>query len=51
MRKSGVVLASAVLAVGALFLGSYMGPAGPMRKAKAQTVSYLHQLLRWQATS
>jgi N-acetylglucosamine-6-sulfatase len=39
MRKLGVVLASAALAVGALFLGSYVGTAGPMRKVKAQTVS------------
>jgi N-acetylglucosamine-6-sulfatase len=38
MRKMGVVLASAALALGALFLGSYVGPAGSMRKAKAQTV-------------
>src|SRR5829696_7065199 len=38
MRKLGVVLASAALAVGALFFGTYMGPAGSMRKAKAQTV-------------
>src|SRR5215217_9791278 len=38
MRKVGVVLASAALAVGTLFLGSYVGPAGSMRKAKAQTV-------------
>src|SRR5215212_5741641 len=37
MRKIGVVLASVVLAVGALFLGSYVGPAGSMRKAKAQS--------------
>jgi N-acetylglucosamine-6-sulfatase len=37
MRKMGVVLASAALAVGMLFLGSYVGPAGSMRKAKAQT--------------
>jgi N-acetylglucosamine-6-sulfatase len=38
MRKLGVVVASAALAVGMLFLGSYVGPAGSMRKAKAQTV-------------
>src|SRR5215210_4641854 len=38
MSKIGVVLASVVLAVGALFLGSYVGPAGSMRKAKALTV-------------
>jgi N-acetylglucosamine-6-sulfatase len=38
MRTMGVVLASAALAVGALFLGSYLGPAGSMRKARAQTV-------------
>jgi N-acetylglucosamine-6-sulfatase len=37
MRKIGVVLASAALAVGALFFGSYVGPAGSMRKAKALT--------------
>jgi N-acetylglucosamine-6-sulfatase len=37
MRKIGVVLASAALAVGALFFGSYVGPAGSMRKAKAQS--------------
>jgi N-acetylglucosamine-6-sulfatase len=37
MRKIGVVLASVVLAVGALFLGSYVGPASSMRKAKAQS--------------
>ena len=33
----GVVLASAALAVGTLFLGSYVGPAGSMHKARAQT--------------
>jgi N-acetylglucosamine-6-sulfatase len=38
MRKMGVVLASAALAVGALFLGTYLGPAASMRKARAQTV-------------
>jgi len=38
MRKIGAVLASAALALGMLFLGSYAGPAGPMRKAKAQMV-------------
>ena len=37
MRKIGVVLASAALAVGALFLGSYVAPAASMRKAKALT--------------
>jgi N-acetylglucosamine-6-sulfatase len=37
MRKMGVVLASAALAVGMLFLGSYVGSAGSMRKARAQT--------------
>src|SRR5918993_1028360 len=37
MRKMGVVLASAALAVGMLFLGSYVGPAGSMHKARAQT--------------
>src|SRR5215213_4796432 len=37
MRKIGVVLASAALAVGALFFGSYVGPAGSMRKAKVQS--------------
>jgi arylsulfatase A-like enzyme len=37
MRKIGVVLASVALAVGALFLSSYLGPAGSMRKAKALT--------------
>src|SRR5919107_3410626 len=38
MRKIGVVLASAALALGMLFLGSYVGPASSMRKAKAQSV-------------
>ena len=33
-----MVLASAALAVGMLFFGSYIGPANSMRKAKAQTV-------------
>src|SRR5215212_6074162 len=37
MRKIGTVLASAALALGLLFLGSYVGPAGSMRKAKAQS--------------
>jgi arylsulfatase A-like enzyme len=37
MRKVGVVLASAALAVGMLFFGTYAGPAS-MRKARAQTV-------------
>ena len=37
MRKIGVVLASVALAVGALSFSSYVaGPAGSMRKAKAQ---------------
>jgi N-acetylglucosamine-6-sulfatase len=39
MRKIGVVLASVALAVGLLCFGSYMRPAGSMRKARAQTVS------------
>ncbi len=38
MRKIGTVLASAALALGLLFFGSYVGPASSMRKAKAQTV-------------
>src|SRR5215208_7098899 len=38
MRKIGVVLASMALAVAMLFFGSYVGPAGSMRKAKAQSV-------------
>src|SRR5215212_3582955 len=38
MRKIGVVLASMALAVGMLCLGSYVGPASSMRKAKAQSV-------------
>ena len=37
MRKLGTVLASAALALGMLFFGSYVGPAGSMRKAKALT--------------
>jgi len=37
MRKMGVMLASATLALGVLFLGSYVGPAGSVRKAKAQS--------------
>jgi N-acetylglucosamine-6-sulfatase len=39
MRKIGAVLASATLAVGILFLGSYIGAIDSMRKAKAQTAS------------
>src|ERR687884_448017 len=39
MRKIGTVLASAALALGLLFFGSYVGPAGSMRKAKALTGS------------
>jgi N-acetylglucosamine-6-sulfatase len=38
MRKMGVVLASAALALGMLFCGTYLGPAVSMRKARAQTV-------------
>src|SRR5215208_1130219 len=37
MRKIGTVLASAALALGLLFFGSYLGPAGLIRKAKAQS--------------
>src|SRR5215211_3316487 len=37
MKKIGTVLASAALALGLLFFGSYVGPAGSMRKAKALT--------------
>jgi N-acetylglucosamine-6-sulfatase len=37
MRKIGTVLASAALALGLLFFSSYVGPAGSMRKAKAQS--------------
>ena len=36
MRKIAVVLASAALAVGVLFFGTYLGPATSMRKARAQ---------------
>src|SRR5215208_4593363 len=39
MRKIGTVLASAALALGLLFFGSYLGPAGLIRKAKALTGS------------
>ena len=39
MRKLGVVLFSAALAVGMLFIGSYGGFADTMRKAKAQTLA------------
>jgi N-acetylglucosamine-6-sulfatase len=35
MRKIGMVFALAALALGLLFLGSYMGPAGSMRKAQS----------------
>ena len=37
MRKIGTVWASVALALGLLFFGSYVGPAGSMRKAKAQS--------------
>jgi N-acetylglucosamine-6-sulfatase len=37
MRKIGTVFASAALALGMLFLGSYLGPASSMRKAMALT--------------
>jgi N-acetylglucosamine-6-sulfatase len=37
MKKICTVLASAALALGLLFFGSYVGPAGSMRKAKALT--------------
>ncbi|MBA2535238.1 MAG: sulfatase-like hydrolase/transferase [Rubrobacter sp.] len=37
MRKIGAVLISVVLAVGLLFVGSYIGTTKAMRKAKAQT--------------
>src|SRR5215212_5086389 len=37
MRKIGVVLASAALAVGFLFFGSYIGGTNALRKAKALT--------------
>jgi N-acetylglucosamine-6-sulfatase len=37
MRKIVAVLASAALAVGVLFFGSFIGPANSMRKAKALT--------------
>src|SRR5687767_16003547 len=39
MRKRGVVLTSAALAVGMLFFGSYLGVPDSMRKARAQTAS------------
>ena len=39
MRKLGVVLFSAALAVGMLFFGSYGGFADTVRKAKAQTLA------------
>src|SRR5829696_8740820 len=35
MRKIGMVFALAALTLGLLFLGSYVGPAGPMRKAQS----------------
>ncbi len=37
MSKIGAVLASVALAIGVLFLGSYLGPTNAMRKAQAQT--------------
>ncbi len=39
MRKIGAVLISVVLAVGLLFVGSYIGTTNAMRKAKAQTAA------------
>ncbi len=39
LSKIGAVLASATLAVGVLFLGSYVDAIDSMRKAKAQTAS------------
>src|SRR5215211_1303568 len=39
MRKIGAVLASAALAVGVLFLGSYVGATDEMSKAQAQTAT------------
>src|SRR5215210_3960003 len=39
MRKIGAVLISVVLAVGLLFVGSYIGTTNAMRKAKAQTAT------------
>ena len=39
MRKIGVVLASAALALGILFFGSYPGTTNDMSKAQAQTVT------------
>jgi N-acetylglucosamine-6-sulfatase len=38
MKKLGLVLASAALALGMIFFGTYLGPASSMRKAKAQTI-------------
>jgi hypothetical protein len=38
MRKIGVVLASAALALGALFVGSYAGPVGSVRQVRALSV-------------
>jgi len=39
MRRIGAVVASAILAVGMLLLGSYVGAIDSMRKAQAQTAS------------
>jgi N-acetylglucosamine-6-sulfatase len=39
LSKIGALLVSATLAVGVLFLGSYVDAIGSMRKAKAQTAS------------